>query len=357
MRRFSRFWVARPPRAGDGDGRRRLGSIRGQSVVEFALVLPVLMLLLLISVDFGRLFFTTIQLTNAAREGVSYAATNPTDTVTIQSRVATEANVQAQQGEGAITVSTACRGSTGTTIACSAASLGTAASGNTIAVSAREPFSFMTPFINGFFGGNLQVGSSASAVVLGYAPGTGSNPGACSAPVASFTMIISDLTVLVDPSASTPNSGICNISGYNWDWGDGSSDVGSAIGSSHTYAGHVNYTITLEVTNQGGTDTAVQIAYLGGGGPGPCAKPDAFFEATHGTGNGSKTYSFHDRSTLADPVNCPITNWEWDFGDPDNNDNAGNAQNPVHTYGSSNSHTVKLWVTNAGGTATYEHSQ
>jgi Flp pilus assembly protein TadG len=51
----------------------------GQSLVEFALVLPVLLLLILGAVDFGRLFSTKISLTNAAREGANYLARNPGD--------------------------------------------------------------------------------------------------------------------------------------------------------------------------------------------------------------------------------------------------------------------------------------
>ena len=47
---------------------------RGQALVEFALVLPVMLLLLLLAVDFGRLFFTYIAVNNAAREATSYAA-------------------------------------------------------------------------------------------------------------------------------------------------------------------------------------------------------------------------------------------------------------------------------------------
>jgi len=344
------------PVRGVAPATRRRRRSRGQSVVEFALILPVFMLLLLVTVDFGRLFFTTIQLTNAAREGANYAATNPTDTVTIQARVLDEANVQAQGGQGAITVSTACANSFGTTIACSAATLGTAASGNTIRVSAHESFSFLTLLINTFFGGSLPVESSASAVVLGYQPSAGSNPGSCSAPIASFTMIISDKTVTVNPSASTPNSGICNISGYIWNWGDGNSDVGSATGSSHTYVTNVTYAITLTVTNQGGTGTVTQNAYLGGGGPGTCVKPVASFTYTQGSGSNSKVFSFHDASTVADPVNCPITSWLWDFGDS-SYDNSGNARNPVHTYSTGSSHTVILKAMNAGGTATYSHSQ
>lgn len=53
---------------------------RGQTVVEFALVLPVMVLLLLIALDFGRAFLGWVSLNNAARVGANYAALNPNDT-------------------------------------------------------------------------------------------------------------------------------------------------------------------------------------------------------------------------------------------------------------------------------------
>lgn len=51
-----------------------------QTVVEFALVLPVLVLLLLIALDFGRAFLGWVSLNNAARVGANYAAAHPNDT-------------------------------------------------------------------------------------------------------------------------------------------------------------------------------------------------------------------------------------------------------------------------------------
>lgn len=57
--------------------RRRRTSVRAQSLVEFALVLPVLALLLVMAIDFGRLFFGSVSITNAARVGANYAAMNP----------------------------------------------------------------------------------------------------------------------------------------------------------------------------------------------------------------------------------------------------------------------------------------
>ena len=50
----------------------------GQALPEFALVLPILMVVLLIAIDFGRLFFGWVTLTNAARIAANYAAAEPT---------------------------------------------------------------------------------------------------------------------------------------------------------------------------------------------------------------------------------------------------------------------------------------
>lgn len=48
---------------------RRTRGDRGQSLVEFALVVPVFLVLLFALVDFGRGFQAWIEVTNAAREG------------------------------------------------------------------------------------------------------------------------------------------------------------------------------------------------------------------------------------------------------------------------------------------------
>jgi Flp pilus assembly protein TadG len=48
----------------------------GQSLVEFALVVPVLLLILLVAIDFGRAFYSWVILQNAARIGANYAGVN-----------------------------------------------------------------------------------------------------------------------------------------------------------------------------------------------------------------------------------------------------------------------------------------
>ena len=73
--------------------RRRAGSARddgkrrGQSLVELAISLPLLLLLMLGTIDLGRMFFDYIQLRNAAREGAAYGARAPADAAGIEQRV------------------------------------------------------------------------------------------------------------------------------------------------------------------------------------------------------------------------------------------------------------------------------
>lgn len=64
---------------------------RGQSLVEFAVILPVLLLLVLGTVDLGMGFKTYIALTNAAREGVRWITIHPSDQAGAKDRIAEEA--------------------------------------------------------------------------------------------------------------------------------------------------------------------------------------------------------------------------------------------------------------------------
>src|SRR3972149_7691537 len=55
---------------------RRSGET-GQSLVEFALMLPFLLLMLMGTLDVGRLYFAYVAIQNAAGEGALYAAIHP----------------------------------------------------------------------------------------------------------------------------------------------------------------------------------------------------------------------------------------------------------------------------------------
>lgn len=68
----------------------RKTSDRGTAAVEFALILPVLLLIVFGIIDFGRALNAQITLTGAAREGVRLAALGYSDAA-IQARVAAAA--------------------------------------------------------------------------------------------------------------------------------------------------------------------------------------------------------------------------------------------------------------------------
>lgn len=66
---------------------------QAQSLVEFALTLPFLLLFLLGAVDLGRLFHVYVTITNASREGARYGIVKPTDASGIQDHAIQEASL------------------------------------------------------------------------------------------------------------------------------------------------------------------------------------------------------------------------------------------------------------------------
>ena len=63
--------------------RRRLNARnrgdRGQALVELALIVPILIIIMLGVVDYGRVYFAYISVTNGARIGADYAASGPSE--------------------------------------------------------------------------------------------------------------------------------------------------------------------------------------------------------------------------------------------------------------------------------------
>ncbi len=120
---------------------------RGQSLVEFAFCLPVLMLLVLGIFDLGRAFNAHIVITNAAREGAYYGSLYPHDTSGISAQVMNEA-----QGSGIpiaaedIAIST------------------TGANGTPVSVTVAYDFAFLTTYL--FGGSPLTLQGRAEMMVV-----------------------------------------------------------------------------------------------------------------------------------------------------------------------------------------------
>lgn len=66
----------RQPCRGSSGPSRRLREPGGQTVVEFALVLPIVAALIVVLLQFGKIIYSYISLTHLANEGARYAAVN-----------------------------------------------------------------------------------------------------------------------------------------------------------------------------------------------------------------------------------------------------------------------------------------
>jgi hypothetical protein len=82
------------------------GSEAGQSLVEFALALPLLLVLVLGAIDLGRLVYMSVGVTNAAHAGAQYGCQNPAaagDVTGIQTAAANDAADLVGVGNGSLT--------------------------------------------------------------------------------------------------------------------------------------------------------------------------------------------------------------------------------------------------------------
>lgn len=127
-----------------------------------------------------------------------------------------------------------------------------------------------------------------------------------------------------------------------WDFGDGTTAWENTTASiAHTYAFPGTYTVSLTAGNGGGQATETKTAYVQVNPSG--SPPIAVFMMRPSSGVAPLMVAFTDRSR-----GTP-TAWSWDFGDG----NTSTEQNPVHTYGSAGTFTVRLTAANTGGTSTY----
>ena len=155
-------------------------------------------------------------------------------------------------------------------------------------------------------------------------------------PTAAFTDSVTDLAATFDAGGSADPDG--TISGYAWDFGDGSTGTGKTSNRTYTAAGI--YTVKLTVTdNRGGTATTTrQVTAVA-----PNVLPTAAF-----TDSVTDLAATFDAGGSADPDGT-ISGYAWDFGDG----STGTGKTSNRTYTAAGIYTVKLTVTdNRGGTAT-----
>jgi Flp pilus assembly protein TadG len=117
-------------------------------MVEFVLILPVLVLLLLLIVDFGRVFSVQIAMANAAREGARYCALHPNDTAGTRARVRGDLAGRVAINQSATTCSPVVE-----------------VAGTTVTVAVNATFTPITPFVSALTGGPMTLQTAATMEV------------------------------------------------------------------------------------------------------------------------------------------------------------------------------------------------
>lgn len=124
--------------------RRLWGAVRcsrGQTMIEFAFSIPVMLLLIFGLIDFGRAAYTAAVVQWAAQEGARAGIVDPTSvTEAIEDRL-----VGLQPERAAIAV--------------------TQPDASTVAVQVTYPFEFVTPMIAQLAGNEIQMSGAASMIV------------------------------------------------------------------------------------------------------------------------------------------------------------------------------------------------
>lgn len=153
---------------------------RGQTLVEFALVLPVFLLLTLGVVDGARVFSAYIAVTNAAREGALYAAAGTnyskwcSTTTTVACPTGWSAGNQStdpdniafrvqQETQGltqtAITLDPpTCADASGTTITCGSSAV-------RVTVKVRYEMNLLVPVVGALLGSPVRMDATTSAMI------------------------------------------------------------------------------------------------------------------------------------------------------------------------------------------------
>jgi Flp pilus assembly protein TadG len=259
---------------------------RGQSLVELALVLPVILLVLLFAIDFGRAFYSWVILQNASRIGANYAALNPEGWEGAGSP-ALKAEYVALVSKDWGTLG--CPTPADPVFTDSPADTSTAGQtpdtaydvGDSVTVTLTCPFRPLTPVISGILGNTIQLVATsefrirsgevagldnAAAIpkpsVVAPTPTAGPTPTATPAPTPICSVAMSR-----NPSGNNINSGQvvafaatatgCSITSYQWTFQLGTPGTSTAATPSVTFStpNNTSVTVTLVAGTTSGSRT------------------------------------------------------------------------------------------------------
>jgi PKD repeat protein len=314
----------------------RDASPRGQGLVEFALVLPLLLLLLVTAIDFGRAYLGWINLNLAAREAANFAALNPRAWVGGGDEELQDRYAELVTNDTTSINCTMPAAIPGPTFP-SGAVLGGAA-----VVELGCSFDPITPLVSAIVGDAVQISASAVFPIrtgaIAQLPTSGGGGGVNPIPVANFA---GDQLVGVAPLMVTFTD-LSSNAPEQWAWTFGDGGISANQNPLHLYADSGTYTVSMTASNVNGSDTEIKLAYITVTEPPPGPTADFTFSPT--TGEAPLDVSFVDASS-GDPVS-----WAWDFGDGA----TSNLPNPSHRFDEDMTYVVRLTVTNPEGSSFVE---
>ncbi len=300
--------------------------------MEFALVLPVMLLLTLTVLDFGRIYLGWINLQSATRSATNFAANNSdawlkNDTARIaqyRNQVINDTantNCVLNPAVPADPVFTDGNGD-GTTTGI----------GDRATASFTCRFTLITPLISSIVGSVVPVSASAMFPVSTGQFATGGGTGPTAAFTASPTSTTTGTNIaFTDSSTGTPTT-------WAWTFGDGATS--SSQNPQHPYSAAGTYSVSLTVTNANGSNTLTKTNYITISTP----TPTADFSASKTNPSAGEQITF--TGTLTGGT---ATGWAWTFGDGGTS-NVGPTVSKV--YNTAGTYTVTLVVTSASGNTT-----
>ena len=313
-------------------GHGRSSHSTGQSLVEFALVAPVLLLLTLTALDFGRVYLGWINLQSATRAASNYAANNADAWLTNDTTRITRYRNQVLND----TANTNCTLTPGTP-ADPVFSDGNG-DGKSHEIGDRATASFtcaftpITPIISNIVGSTIAVSAAAMFPINTGQFATSGGTGPTAAYAASPTTTTTGTNIaFTDTSTGTPTT-------WLWDFGDAT--TASTQHPTHAYAAAGTYSVTLTVTNANGSNALTKTNYITVTTP----TPTADFTATKTNPAAGEQITF--TGTLTGGT---ATGWAWTFGDGGTS-TVGPTVSKV--YNAAGTYTVRLVVTSASGSTT-----
>jgi len=356
-----RFRSIRPGETSRAPQARRRDRSRGQSLVEFALVIPILLFLTLIALDFGRVYLGYINLQNMARIAANFAGNNPTawdgTVVANDAKLKTKYYNQIIADAAAINCSLIDTNTDGTIDADDFTPTFTDQNGNGLINDVGDTgevqigcrFGVITPGIANVVGSTVTVAAKSTFPVKAGMVSTGPGAGGGSAPNAAF----SGNGVITSVSAPASISGVApfdvefrdtsggNPTSWLWTFADDGTTTTVQDPLIHTFLAPGTFKVEMEATNLLGSSTAYMWVTVS-------ASSDVNFEADQTSVPPGTTVTFTDLSIVGG------TAWDWTFGAGEGTDTV---QNPTHTYNTAGTFTVSLTVTYPSPTGDVAHTK